>query len=369
MTESPVHNTHVRVRRLHRVFRDLVDHYSPSGKEHEVVDYVKDLLEQHGFPVRMREVADGRCNVEIAVVPENLQLALFGHLDTVSAFDVEHYGFKEADGRVFGLGTADMKGGCAALIEACLAAGPTAFQSGRLGLFLVVGEEETGDGTHAVLNDYPSIPAAIVAEPTDLHICAAHYGYIEMLLRTFGTRRHASMAGREYNAIHAMLKTLLHLGECVENDFPQTVLNIRDLHSSEAGFAVPDRCGSWIDVHIPPEKDPKIVAEELRRIADDILTATKTSRHELSFPTLARGYRVSDNHPLVIKLQTACEALNLPTRTDVFRSHSDANLLHGTGCAPVIFGPGQLARAHTRDESVDFTQVVRAAEIYLSLLR
>lgn len=397
MPDGRPHVGGVKAGRLRDIFRQLVDCYSPSGKEHEVVDYTAALLRGNGFPVLLREVPDGRCNVEVVPDPDNLRGALLGHLDTVPAFDVDNYAFQEVDGRVLGLGTADMKGGCAALLEACLSVGPTAFASSRFGLFLVVGEEENGDGTATVLEAYDAIPTALVAEPTDLRICVAHCGYVEMQLRAFGTRRHASMAGREYNAIHALLRALNEIGEFVEENYPETVLNIRDLHSSEAGFAVPDRCVGSVDLHIPPHLDPLAFSAELATVADRVLASasldrpsetgrsmvddpvrsclvsdkkkTPLGRYEVSFPTLARGFRTPADHALAAALRKACGMVGIEPQNDVFRSHSDANLLYDTGCLPIIFGPGQLARAHTRDESVDFRQVVKAAEVYAALLR
>jgi acetylornithine deacetylase len=51
-----------------------------------------------------------------------------------------------------------------------------------------------------------------------------------------------------------------------------------------------------------------------------------------------------------------------------FTSHSDANLLYESGCHPIILGPGELAKAHTREESVLFSQVVSASQCYFDLL-
>lgn len=353
--------------RLRSLLCDMVDIYSPSGKEGQITGYLAGYLRERGLPVALTAVTEGRHNVQV-LAPESVpDVAFVGHIDTVPAFDIEHYESEERDGQVYGLGTADMKAGCAALVEAFLALHEADVRPKRSGLFLVVGEEEVGDGTTALLEER-SFAHALVAEPTNLRPCPAHYGYVEMLVRSFGTRRHASMSGREYNAIFAMLRMLLKLGGVLEADHPETVLNIRDLHSGESGFAVPDRCEAWVDLHIPPGASPDRFAGELAELARVSLSGSVATGYEIEFPTLIPGYRLTDQNPLIESLRSVFASLTLEWAPDSFRSHSDANLMHAQGCSPVVLGPGQLAKAHTRDESVDLDQVSRAARIYRDLL-
>ncbi len=354
--------------RLKRLFRAMVDLYSPSGKEHELVEYLSEYLRDAGLTARLREVSDGRCNIEIHEPGTTPEVAFVGHLDTVGAFDIEEYEFSERDGLIYGLGTADMKSGCAAMIEAF-----TVYQeklggiAPSAGLFLVVGEEEAGDGISAVLEEH-SFSSALVAEPTDLIPCLIHYGYIEMEIRAFGHRRHASLAGREYNAIFNMLRMLLRLGGLLEADHPEVVLNIRDLHSSESGFAVPDRCDATVDLHVPPTGLASRLLEEVKGLVDNCLLGGAVTGHEIEVPTLSEGYRVSPEAMLPSLIEGIYHRRGLSWAPGAFKSQSDANLMSAAGCKPLVLGPGQLGRAHTRDESVYFAQVAQAAEIYLDIL-
>lgn len=361
-------STNIQDSRLKDLFRDMVDIYSPSGKEEEVVAFLADWLGRAGFPVTLREVTEGRHNIEVLWPDAQPDVAFFGHIDTVAAFDIERYEFDEREGLIYGLGTADMKGGCAALIEAFLSYVESGNDPQRAGLFLVVGEEETGDGTAALLDDW-RYPWAIVAEPTNLVPCLTHYSYVEMLVRAFGTRRHAAQAGQEYNAIFSMLRMLLRLAEWTEEKYPEAILNIRDLHSSESGFAVPDRCAAWVDLHLPPRAPLPDLSEGLEKLVQDSLTGSAVTHYEMGFPTLAKGYELPDEGLLPELLAAAYRDLDMAFIPGKFHSHSDANLLWNVGCKPVILGPGQLARAHTRDESISFEQVARAARLYLAILR
>ena len=358
----------IRIDRLRTLLRDMVDIYSPTGKEVQITEFLAGYLREHGLPVTLREVSDGRCNVEVFFGDGPPEFAFIGHIDTVPAFDIEDYGYAEIDGQVYGLGTADMKGGCAALIEAFIAICETGHCPQNTGLFLVVGEEESGDGT-AALTEAMSFPWAIVAEPTDLVPCLGHYGYLEMLVQAFGRRRHASMAGREYNAIFHLLRMLMSLGEFLEASHPAVVMNIRSFHSSEAGFAVPGSCETWVDLHLQPTQDIQQFADQLKILADECLSGTAVTNYEVLFPTLASGYQLDEDDPLFDSLKQAYKDQNIFWEPGTFMSHSDANMLRQAGCSPIILGPGQLARAHTRDEAVSLDQVYKAARLYAALLR
>ncbi|MDD2598408.1 MAG: M20/M25/M40 family metallo-hydrolase [Kiritimatiellae bacterium] len=352
--------------RLFSLFREMVDIYSPSNKEEEITAFLLEVLNKRGLPVRCQQVDETRSNLIICAGDQPRTLFL-GHIDTVPAFDIEQYSFNERDGLCYGLGTADMKGGCAALIEAFTCAHEAGVLSDDMALALVVGEEETGDGTRALLES-GDFERALVAEPTDLTPCLNHYGYVEMIIRVFGYRRHAAMSDRETNAIRALLRFLLEVETRIENNEPDTVLNIRDLHSAESGFAVPDRCTASLDLHLPPGFNAVAYAEEMRLFAGQWLANSRASRYEIDFPTLADGYCTDPQSGMAQMVLSALDKLGLPRNPAPFKSHSDANLLQETGCSTVIFGPGQLAKAHTFDESIDFKQVETAARVYRCML-
>ncbi len=357
----------IDTRRLKNLLRDLLDIYSPSGKEEEIVEYLASYLHEQGLPVTLREVGEGRRNLEVVFSDAPIQTAFIGHVDTVPAFDIDQYAFRQDGDTIHGLGSTDMKSGCAAMIEAFVAAAGQKRVPEGVGLFLVVGEEEAGDGTAALL-EARRFPWAFVAEPTDLRPCLAHYGYLELLVCAHGTRRHAATAGPRYNAILGMLRTLLRLAETVAERHPDITLNIRDIHSAAAGFAVPGSCEACVDLHLPPDLPPESLIARLEEILQEALTSAQVTRFTTDFPTQAAGYRIEENAPPVRQAQAAFARLQRPWRPESFRSHSDANLLNNAGCKAIILGPGRLAMAHTRDEHVSFRQVVEAARIYRELL-
>jgi hypothetical protein len=108
--------------RLHALFQNMVDIYSPSGKEGELTDFLENVLAASGLAVERQSVDESRSNLLISSGTGKPERLFLGHIDTVPAYDIEQYGFSEKEGVCHGLGTADMKSGCAAMIEAFMGA-------------------------------------------------------------------------------------------------------------------------------------------------------------------------------------------------------------------------------------------------------
>lgn len=108
----------IQPERLKNLLKRLVDIYSPSGKENEVIKLAERYLKKYGLTVTRQKVDRNRFN--LLVLPpkkSEIELCFVGHLDTVTAYDLDDYAFREEGDRIYGLGTADMKAGCAAMIE------------------------------------------------------------------------------------------------------------------------------------------------------------------------------------------------------------------------------------------------------------
>ncbi|GAB7025135.1 M20 family metallopeptidase [Geotalea toluenoxydans] len=356
--------------RLRRTFIEMVNIYSPSGKEEDIQLYLEGLFSTAGFAVRRQEVDEDRYNLCLTMGTGEPQLYLVAHVDTVPAWDLEDFGAREEGRIIYGLGSADMKGGCAAMIEAWLAMASALKPEERppVGLLLTVGEEENGDGSAAFLENYHP-PWAVIGEPTGLIACFAHYGYMEAGFVTRGVRSHSSLPELGHNAVESMLRVLMHLGRDPLFDRAQSdiVYSIREMSSSRAGFVVPDRCETWIDLHLPPAQNPVVVQEAIRRIAAGAELAIPGLDLDVTFDFASAGYALDMNSHLAKTLENIYPELGLKLRLDAFRSHSDGNLFFAAGAKPLILGPGALETAHTSDEQVIFDEVAAAARIYAAL--
>jgi acetylornithine deacetylase len=360
----------INLDRLRTTFLDLLDIYSPSGKEEDIQLYLEELLTRAGFDVERQEVDEDRYNLRVTMGPGEPGLYLVGHVDTVPAWDLDEVGPRQEGGIIYGLGSADMKGGCAAMIEAWLALAEALEPAERpsIGLLLVVGEEENGDGSAVFLENCR--PAwVVIGEPTSLAAGFAHYGYLEAGFVTRGLRSHSSLPELGHNAVESMLRVLLHLGNDTLFDRAKTdiVYSIREMRSSQAGFVVPDRCEAWIDLHLPPEHDPAVLQDAIRLIVADLDQAIPGLDLDVSFDFASTGYSLGTDNHLAQILQEVYPCLGLALQMNAFRSHSDGNLFFAAGVKPLILGPGSLETAHTPDERVAFEEVSDAARIYVTL--
>jgi len=310
---------------------DMVDIYSPSGKEEDIQLYIQGRLEADGLAVTRQIVEDERYNLFATMGAGIPKLILVGHVDTVPAWNLDEYGAEEEWGVVRGLGAADMKGGCAAMLEAWL--------------------------------------ALAALQPTSLSPCLSHYGYLEVALTTQGRRIHSSLPELGHNAVESMLRFLLLLGNepLFQRDSTQIVYSIREMSSSRAGFVVPDQCETYIDLHLPPGMSPESVQQAIRACVAKAEGLIQGFNLSLSFDFSSQGYALDECSDFTGILEDVYTQLNQPLRFSPFRSHSDGNLFFGAGCRPMILGPGSLETAHTADEQTSLSEVEAAARIYAAL--
>jgi acetylornithine deacetylase len=356
--------------RLHRLLWEMVDIYSPSGKEEDIQLFLEETLYQAGLEVYRENLDETRFNLRCVMGEGEPDFYMVGHVDTVADWELLEMGPRQQGGILYGLGSADMKAGCAAMVETFLTLAENLRPEARpsVGLLLVVGEEEDGAGSLAFLAERR--PAwVVIGEPTGLQACCAHYGYVEVMLTTSGRRSHTSMPEHGHNAVESMLRVLLYLGRLPLLRKPDSglVYSIREMNSSQAGFVVPDRCETWIDLHLAPPLDLDQTIAALRR------RLTTAGRHipglelEVEIPWASRSYDLGSDHWPGHTLATLYPRLQRPLAFTAFRSHSDGNLFYEKGSSPLLLGPGSLETAHTWDEQVSLEEVDLAAAIYLGL--
>jgi len=361
-------NPHPKVnpKRLHQLLRKMVNIYSPPGKENDLTDFMYSYLKRHGLPVVRQPVDEDRHNLVVEPDDIEAQTVFMGHIDTVEAYDLDSYEFRQEEDAAFGLGTADMKSGCAAMVEAFVTLWENGYAHLPVALALVVGEEESGDGAQRLTREY-DFSTAIVGEPTDLGPCLSHYGYLEIQLLTRGRRMHASLAPQAPNAAKSMLHLLLDFIQYFDGTISDVVYNLRDLTTSQSGFAVPDYCEAWIDLHLPALTDMGNLTFDLEEVHARYAKANPESESSIHFCTIHSGYELPQRGPFVELLKKVYKRHKFDFVPASFPSHSDANILWAAGIKPILLGPGKLEKAHTAEESVHLPQVFQAAQMYVDL--
>lgn len=356
---------------------DAVAQYSPSYAEEPAMEVFAARLAQAGISYLRQPVetpggtkGDGRANLIVQVGPTPPALMWVGHVDTVPMIDEEEQALRQEGDILHGLGTADMKSGCAAIIEALIALVVSGVEFKRgLCVALVVGEEEYGDGSEALLREYTA-PLVVIGEPTGLTPCISHYSYYECRLRARGTRAHAALPEVGASAIHAMLEwmqQLLQVGR--DADFARKLfINPREIRGGADQFVVAEECEAAIDVHVPPGIDKAEIDAIIDEARTQALATHISCRLDYENVFWGPGYANAADHPVLVPLSESYQQLGLDWSPVAFRSHSDGSLFHQSGAVPVICGPGRLEVAHTRGEHVSLAEVKQAVRLYTTMI-
>lgn len=368
----------IRGERLAELLVEAVDTYSPSYAEEPAMRVFAKALEGAGIPYLRQPVpspgprggASERANLIVEMGPRPAQLMWVGHVDTIPAVEEEEPVAERHGDTLWGLGTADMKSGCAAIVEALAAIAATGAELKRgLAVALVVGEEEYGDGSETLV-EHVTAPLTVIGEPTALIPCTDHYGYYEYRLTTRGAQAHAALPEVGASAIHAMLTWLTHMLE--ERQRPpyshEVSVNPRAITGGAELFVVAERCEADVDVHTIPGRG----ADEAQALVDTarVKASATHPRCDLSYELVfaADGYAIAPDDGRLEPLRRACEIADMGWHPAAFRSHSDGSLFHRAGSLPVILGPGRLEVAHTRDENISLAETERAARLYAAII-
>jgi len=374
------------------LLRELVaiDSVNPSlvpgaHGEGAIAEVIADHLRRIGLDVEMQEVTPGRPNV-IGVLEgrgTGRSLMLCGHVDTVGVEGMSApFDPVERDGRLYGRGSQDMKGGVAAMIDAARVIAQEGLPSGRLIIAAVVDEEYESLGADALVTRWRA-DAAVVTEPTDLRIAIGHKGFAWFEVETRGRAAHGSRPREGRDAIMRMgrvLHELEQLDRALQSARPHPLMGTASLHASiiEGGrelSSYPDRCTLKLERRtVTGETDAHVRAEmdELLgrlRAADEEFVATVT-------PMFSRpSYEVPATHELPLALRRALGRLpgeaNLPDKDQDFVGMSfwtDAAVLGSAGIPSVLFGPGG-AGLHSVEEYVEVRDVLRCREALAALAR
>jgi acetylornithine deacetylase len=349
-----------------------------QGKgEKDIARRCHEWLEAWGYATRSTEVAPGRWNV-VAQAGEGRPVTLLnGHLDTVGVegMTVDPFEAEIRDGRIWGRGACDMKGGVAALLSAARAF-VRRRGSGTVIVALTADEEHGSIGMQRLIEDGVVADRAIVCEPTSLAVMPAHKGFVWINAVFRGRAAHGSMPSEGVDAIrHAALylAELESLHAALEAGVRHPLLGPPSFHAGtirggSAPSVYPDRCALELERRTLPDEGVDAVVAEFRaaleRLSDRVGGIDASIEVGLSRP----GSDVSGDAPVVQALLRAISAEQVEPRVQGMTAWVDAAFLNQAGVPAVCFGPGTIAKAHTADEFVEVEEVRTAARVLERLL-
>ena len=336
-----------------------------------MADYLAALAAQCGLDVDLQEVRPGRRNVWITLRARQKatrRIVLAPHLDTVGGTEITPALFtpRIVGDRLHGRGACDTKG-CVAAMVSCL------FQMAREGIrperteIVLIGliDEEHGQlGSRAVAASKLKADLAIVGEPTRLKVITAHKGDYWLRLVTRGRSAHGSKPHLGDNAITRMAKVV----QLVETEYAcllsershlllgHPTINTGTISGGTQPNVVPDRCEISVDRRMIPGETEASVRAELKRLF---------SQHKLKvelkeFKTAPAPSMATDPKLPAVQQLLQLARQKEPLGADFF---CDAAILAAGGIPSVVFGPGDIAQAHTADEWISIKMLERGQKM------
>ncbi len=347
---------------------------SPRAGEQRVADFLAATAGSAGLDVDFQKVYPGRLNLLARLSPTGKvrqRILLAPHMDTVDAMNEAQFTPQTRNGRLYGRGACDTKGSVAAMMTAVteLARGKRRPSSTEIIFAGLVDEEMALGGSRALAATGLKADLAIVGEPTRLQVVTAHKGDLWLKLETHGKSAHGARPELGRNAVHEMARIV----DLLETKYAtrlrrrrhrllrHATINVGAIAGGVQANIVPDYCSIMVDRRtLPGETDAGVWRELQALLRQNKLHASLANLR--SAPCLP--LETSPALPLVRRFMR-CVGQTRPAGVDYF---CDASVLAHGGIPSVVFGPGDIAQAHTADEWISLSSLERGKEILVNFL-
>jgi len=365
---------------------------NPPGNEKAVAERVLTFFEELDVPAKVIEAAPGRPNILAHITGSSKgkgpKLLFNGHMDVVPAGPDWHfpaYSGRVENGRLYGRGSCDMKGGLAAMLFVAKLFRDFNVDPKGVLQFAVVADEEAGgkNGTgYLVENKMIDADMAIVAEPSDFKLSISEGGILWIELTTHGTPTHTINAKTAINAVQKMAKVIMRLEEEAERlrqiehpKYGSPILTVNVVHGGLKTNLIPGDCKALVDFRFPPAIEMSVDSATSR--IEGVLAELHHEDPRLDitaqFTTVAHPFEQNEDIEVVRILKESAKELTgrYPDwwregkKATIPTDDSDVYHLWAKGGIPsVYFGPGKLEQCHTVDEWIATKDIVKAAKIY-----
>jgi acetylornithine deacetylase len=381
----------------------LIAFPSTTGAESSVQEFLYDFLSRADFPVRLSPIDEsivddpdytpvpghesyrGRPNVlvDLAGAGGGRSAILNSHTDVVPGPD-GMFEARSENGVVHGRGACDAKGQVVTILLALSALKELGVRlKGDVEAQFVIEEEAGGNGSLAAIAGGRRADAAVVLEPTGLGVRPTNRGAAWFKFTVSGRSVHMGRYREGVNAFEEMLGLVPVLKEYESflreaskgypgfpDDPSPVVVNIGRVRGGDWPSTVPAECVVEGGIAFLPNRTARRIEEEVRALIE--AKATPWAREHARFELAGlrnEAFATPAGHPAVLSFERAAESVLGPRPLEGWTASCDARLFfHRGGMPTLVFGAGDLGRAHALDERVEMDDILRAAEVLTRFL-
>jgi succinyl-diaminopimelate desuccinylase len=336
-------------------------------------------LNSSGIESRIETWDQTRANVMARIKSAGRRPALLFacHLDVVGPGEAQwtHPPFAavETDGRIYGRGSADMKGGIAAIVTAIgqIVESGTELQ-GDILLFGAAGEETDSSGARRFVQSAATLPklaGVVVTEPTEFDVVTAHRGLLWLEVVTKGKAAHGSTPHLGVNAIASMKSVLDELGNYKIPFEPHELLgqcsmSINKIAGGQAINVVPDQCSLGVDIRTVPTQNHQDIVADFQRLFAKLKRDNSQFAAEVAILRDVQALETDNGCDFVRDLCSVVAA----SGPKAVGFTTDGPYFASLGVPVVIFGPGKSEICHKPDEYIDIADVEQAVQHYKNII-
>ncbi|MFQ6574808.1 acetylornithine deacetylase [Pseudomonas sp. UM16] len=342
-----------------------------------VIDLLAGWLGDLGFACDIQQVTPGKFNLLASYGTGPGGLVLAGHSDTVpydpGLWQTDPLKLTEVDGRWVGLGSCDMKGFFALIIEAVQPLLAHDFKQPLL-ILATCDEESSMSGARALAEaGRPLGRAAVIGEPTGLKPVRLHKGVMMDRIDILGRSGHSSDPSLGHSALEAMYQVmgeLMKLRQQWQKEFnnaqfgvPQPTLNFGCIHGGDNPNRICGQCALEFDLRPLPGMDPKVLRAAIRQ-----KLAPLAEQHQVKidyaplFPEVPPFEQAAD-----AELVRLAERLT-GHRAEAVAFGTEAPYLQRLGCETLVLGPGDIACAHQPGEYLEMSRLQPTVRLLRELI-